>query len=152
MMTRLLNICSTLLRPGLKPACSVSSFSALALSPLRLTWNIILLGWLIRLMVRYSRHCSRFPFFGKDMITDCVHSFGHSFVSQIFWHIAVWTVVVASPPLLSSSEGMLSNPEDFPTFRLRTASSTVFFTTGRLSASCVVVWLLWSRLVSRWGS
>ena len=41
------------LRPGLKPACSsASSSSALALSLLETTQNIILLEWLNRLMVR----------------------------------------------------------------------------------------------------
>ena len=29
--------------------------------------------------------------------SDCVHSLGHFYVSQFFWHIAVRTVVVASP-------------------------------------------------------
>ena len=53
---------------------------------------------------------------------------------------------------LSSSEGMLSTPGDFPAFGLRTASSTSSFSTGRLSASCERVWLLWSRLVSGWSS
>ena len=53
MMTRLLKICSTVLRPGLKPAgSSAISSSALALSRLRITRSIILLGWLISLMVR----------------------------------------------------------------------------------------------------
>ena len=51
MMTRLLKIFSTVLRPGLKPAgSSASSFSALALSRLRMTRSMILLGWRIRLM------------------------------------------------------------------------------------------------------
>ena len=64
-------------------------------------------------------------FFGKGMTTDCVHSFGHSFASQILWHIDVRTVFVASRPFLSSSVAMLSTPGDFPAFRLRTASSTL---------------------------
>ena len=66
------------------------------------------------------------------MTSDCVHSFGHSFVSQIF-HIAVSTIVVVSPPL-SSSEGMFSTLRDLPTVRLFTASST---STGRFSTSFV---------------
>ena len=46
-------ISSTVLRPGLKPACSsVGSSFALVLSHLRITRSMIALGWLIRLMVR----------------------------------------------------------------------------------------------------
>ena len=48
--------------------------------------------------------------------------------------------------------GMLSIPKDFPAFRLHTASSATSLSTGRLSASCVWVWLLWSWLVSGWSS
>ena len=51
-MTQLLRICSTVLWPGLKPACSpASSSSALSLNRLKITRSTILLGWLIRLMV-----------------------------------------------------------------------------------------------------
>ena len=108
-MTWPLNICSTALRPGLKPACSsASSPSALTSSRSRITRSMILLGWLIRLIVRLFVHCSRLPFFGKGMTSDCVHSFGLSFVSQIFLHVAVRNFIVASPPFLSSTEGMFS--------------------------------------------
>ena len=92
-------ICSTVLRPGLKPAwSSASSSSALALSRLRITQSITLLGWLIRLMVRQFLHCLRWLFCGKGMRNDCVHSF----ISHIFWYITVSTVGVVSPPFLSS--------------------------------------------------
>ena len=50
-MTRLLKICSTVLRPGLTPVCSSAGrSSALALSQFRITHRMILLGWLIRLI------------------------------------------------------------------------------------------------------
>ena len=54
---------------------------------------------------------------------------------------------------LGSSEEMLPSPGDFYAFRLCTATSTSSFSIGRrsLSASCVGVWLLWSRLVSMDG-
>ena len=88
MMTRLLKVCSTVLRPGLKLACSsASSSSALSLSRLRTTRSMILLGWLIRLMVRQFWNWSRLPFFEKGMTSDYVHSFGHPFFSQILWQI-----------------------------------------------------------------
>ena len=126
MMTRLLKICSTVLRPDLKPACSsASSSSAVALSRLRTTQSMVLLGCLIRLMVRQFRHCLILLLCGKCRKSNCVHSFGHSCNSHTFWHIAVRTVVVASPPFLSSSEGMLSTPGDF--FCFQTAHSHFHF-------------------------
>ena len=79
-----------------------------------------------------------------------IHTFDHSFVSQVFWHSAVRTVIVGSPLFLSSSERRLSNPGDTSAFRLCTASATSSFSTGRLWASLVWVWLLWSKLVSYW--
>ena len=60
--------------------------------------------------------------------------FSHYFVSKIFWHNTVRTVVVASPPFISSSEGVLSTPRDFPAFILRTATSASFLKTDRLLA------------------
>ena len=41
------------------------------------------------------------------MTNDLVHSFDHSFVSKMFWHIDVMTVVVSSPPFLSPRCGEL---------------------------------------------
>ena len=46
------------------------------------------------------------------MKSDCVNSFGHAFVSKVFWHIGVRTVVVASPPSLATQE-ILSLLETF---------------------------------------
>ena len=72
MMTRLL-ICSTVLRPGLKPACSsASSSSAVALSRLRITWSMILLEWLVRLMKR----------------SHALYSFAHELVTGIEQSVA----------------------------------------------------------------
>ena len=59
----------------------------------------------------------------------------------------VMAVVVALPPFLSSSEGMLSTRGDLPAFRLCTASSNSSLSKGRLSSCCMGVWLLWTRLV-----
>ena len=50
------------------------------------------------------------PFLGKGMMSDCVHSCSHFFVSQIFWHIVI---VVAWLPFISSSDKVLSTPGDF---------------------------------------
>ena len=66
MMTRPSKICYTVFRPGLKPACSfASNSSTLALSRLKITRGMILLGWLIRLVVLEFWHCLGLPFFGK---------------------------------------------------------------------------------------
>ena len=53
---------------------------------------------------------------------------------------------------LSSSGGKLSTLGDFPACRLCTASLTSSVCTVRLLASCVGVWLLYSRLVSECSS
>ena len=46
-------ICSVVLCPARKPACSAAMmFSACGLSLLRMTFNMTLLGWLMRLIVR----------------------------------------------------------------------------------------------------
>ena len=121
MMTRLLNNCSTVLRPGVKPTFSCSS-SALALSRLSITRRMILLGWLIALLVWLFSHCLRLHFCEKGTANDCVYSFRHFLVSQI-WHITV-SPVVASRPFLSSSETMLSTLGDFIACRLCTTSTT----------------------------
>ena len=86
-MNRLLKICSTVLRPGLKPVCSsASSSSALALSRLRITRGVILLGCLLKLTVRQFWHRLMLPFFAKGSTSDFISFLGHSLVSQIFWH------------------------------------------------------------------
>ena len=54
-------------------------------------------------MVRKFWYRLTLHFFDKGKTRDCVHSFGHSLVSQIFWHIAARTVGVASPPFPTSS-------------------------------------------------
>ncbi|KAH3724126.1 hypothetical protein DPMN_049936 [Dreissena polymorpha] len=47
------------------------------------------------------------------MTSDCAHSFGHFFSSQIFWHSAVNAAVVGSPPCLISSVGTCPLPKVF---------------------------------------
>ena len=138
MRTLQLKICSTVLHPALKPACSDDSSSpALDFRWLRIMQSITLLGWLIRLIVLWFLHCLRFPFFGTGIISDCVHSFGHFFCSQIHWHRAVRALTTSLPPFFTSSEGMLSTSGDLPSFRLRTAASTFSFSIGRLSLPSV---------------
>ena len=68
--------------------------------------------------------------------------------SPTFSGVSLTWIVVASALFFRSSEGRLSAPGYFPAFRLRTASSISSLSTGRLSAFCAGIWLLWSRLVS----
>ena len=52
-MTLLPKICSVVLRPGVESTCSsAGNTSALVLGRLRITRGMILLGWLIKLLVR----------------------------------------------------------------------------------------------------
>ena len=81
------------------------------------------------------------------MRNDCVHSFGHSFVSQIFWRSAVRTVV-ASPPFLRSSEECCPLPETF--LRSNCAQPLQSFPSAQVGFQPLV--LLWSRLVCGWTS
>ena len=74
-------------------------------------FNMTLLGWLIL-------HRCKFPFFGRVITRDLVHSVGHSPVFK------VRTSVVASPPMLTNSAGMLVTPADFPICSALNAAST----------------------------
>ena len=56
-------------------------------------------------------------------MSDFVHSFGHVLVSQIVCHMIINASIIASPPCLISSAGMLSAPGDFCVFSIRIASS-----------------------------
>ena len=81
-----------------------------------------LLGWLIKLMVLQSWHCLTFPFFGKGITGNLLHSVGHFFCSRIFWHIAF---TVPSIPLLISSDGMSSDPGYLSVFPATSTSPSV---------------------------
>ena len=48
------------------------------------------------------------PFLCSGIISNREHSLGHFLFSHIFWQIVVSIVVIASPPYLNSSAGMLS--------------------------------------------
>ena len=102
---------------ALKPACSSAmTFSACGFSLFCTIFSMTLLGWLMRLIVRYFWYCCRLPFLGSVMAKDWVHGVAHSPVCQILLHIAVRAVITSSPPAWTSSAGMLSTPADFPFF------------------------------------
>ena len=84
-----------------------------------------LLGWLVKLMMLQSWHCPRLPFFGRGITSDLVHSVGHFFCSQIFWHRAVSAFTVPSTPLHISSEGMSSIPGYLSVFIAASTSPSV---------------------------
>ena len=72
------------------------------------------------------------------MTKDWVHGVGHSPVCQILLQIVVRVVITSSPPVWTSSCGMLSTQADFPFFNDCIAAST----------SLRRVW--WSSSVSVW--
>ena len=82
-----MKICSVVLLPALKPACSSAViFSACG-------FNL-----------------------GGVMTKDWVRGVGHSPVCKILLQIVVRVVITSSPPAWTSSAGMLSTPADFPLF------------------------------------
>ena len=120
-----LKICSVVLHPGRKPACSSSMiFSASGFRRFGMIFSLTLLGWLIRLMVRKFWNSCKLPFFGRVMTRDWVHGVGHSPVRQILLQIISRALTMASPLCLSSYVGILSSPADFPFFSDFTAAST----------------------------
>ena len=59
-------ICSMVLLPALKPACSSAMFfSACGFNLFSLIFSMTLLGWLMRLIVRYFWHCCRLPLWNR---------------------------------------------------------------------------------------
>ena len=73
------------------------------------------------------------------MTNDWVHGVGHSPVCKILLQIFVRVVITSSPPVWTSSAGMLSIPADFPFFSDCTAASTSLRRMG------------WSSFASVWG-
>ena len=135
-----LKICSVVLLPALKPACSSAMiFSACGFNLFSMIFSMTLLGCLMRLIVRYFWHCCRLPLSGSVMTKDWVHGVGHSPVCQILLQLVVRAVITSSPPARTSSAGMLSTPADFPFFNDCTAASTSLRRMG------------WSSSVSVWG-
>ena len=120
-----LKICSVVLRPGLKPACSSPVIvSAWGFNLFSKIFNITFLAWLIRLIVRWFWHCCRLPFFGRVITSDWVQQGGHSPVCQILLQMLRSASVMVSPPAWSSSVGVLSTPQLFPDLSDFTAAST----------------------------
>ena len=140
---RRLKICSVVLLPAVKPACSsVMILSACDFNLFSMIFSMTLLGCLMRLIVRYFWHCCRLPLLGSVMTKDWVHGVGHSPVCQILLQIVVRAVITSSPPAWTSSAGMSSTPADFPFFNDCTAASTSLRRMGR--SSSVSVWVQFS--------
>ena len=133
-------MCSVVLLPALKPACSsVMISSAYGFNLFSMIFSMTLLGGLIRLTVWKFWHCCRLPFLGSVMTKDWVHGVGHSPVCQILLQIVVRAMITSSPPAWTISAGMLLTPADFPFFNDCTAASTFLRRMG------------WSSSVSVWG-
>ena len=118
-----LKICSVVLSPALKPACSSVMISAYGFNLFIMIFSMTLLGWLMRLIVRQFWRCYRLPCLGIVMTEDLVHGVGHSPVRQIWSQIVVRVAITPSQPAWTSSAGM-STPADFPSFSDCTAAST----------------------------
>ena len=73
-----------------------------------------LLGWLIRLMVLLFCYKCKFPSFGRVITRDLVNSVGHSPAFKILLQTEGRTSIMASPPVLTNSAGMLSTTAGFP--------------------------------------
>ena len=125
--------------PAQTPASSTMIFSTCGFNLFRMIFGMILLGWLMRLIVRQFWHCYRLPLLGSVMTKNWVHGVGQSPVCQILLHIVVRAVITSSPPAWTSSAGMLSTPADFPFFSDCIAASTSLRRMG------------WSSFVSVWG-
>ena len=140
---RRLKICSVVLLPALKPACSSAMIvSACGFNLFSIIFSITLLGWLMRLIVRQFWHCCRLPFLGSVMIKNWVHGVSHSPVCQILLQIVVRAVITSSSPTWTSSAEMLSTPADFPFFSDCTATSTSLRRMGW--SSSMSVWVQFS--------
>lgn len=118
-----LKICSVVLHPALKLACSSAKMvSACSLSLFSKIFSMTFLGWYIRLIVREFWHWCGLPFLGRVMTSNCVHSVGHSPVCQIL--LADWI----------SSAGILFIPADFLSF---SDSTVVSMSSWRIGWSSV---------------
>ena len=119
-----MKICSVVLLPALKPACSSAMiFSACGFNLFSMVFSMTLLVWMMR---------------GNVMTEDWVHGVGHLPVCQIVFQIIMRAVITSSPPAWTSSAGMLSTPADFLFFSDCTAASTSLRRMG------------WSPSVSAW--
>ena len=93
-----LKICSVVLLPALEPACSSAMvFSACHFNLFSMIFSMTLLGWLMRLFVRYFWHCCRLPCLGSVVTKDWVHRACHSPVCQMLLQIVVRAVITFSP-------------------------------------------------------
>ena len=64
------------------------------------------------------------PFLAIGIINDFVHCFGHDLDTHAFWQIAVSILIIAVPPCLINSLGMLFIPGDLPSFNVLIALTT----------------------------
>ncbi|KAH3754818.1 hypothetical protein DPMN_189500 [Dreissena polymorpha] len=98
MLALQLKICSTVIRPALNSACSsASDYSALLFNRLRMMRSMTT-GMTDEANGAVVLAQLEIALFGGGMNSDWVHSLGHLFSSQIFWHSAVIAAVVDSPP------------------------------------------------------
>ena len=114
-------LCGT---PSCSEACLFFGDDLLRLrfSLFAMIFSMILLGWLMRLIVRQFWHCCRLPFLGSVMTKDWIQGAGHFPVCQILSQIVVKAVITSYPPAWTRPAGMLSTPTHFPFFSECTAA------------------------------
>ena len=133
---RRLQICSLVLLPALKPACSSAMILWLQSVQYDLQHDF---AWMTD--EAYSSvvlALLQVAFLGNVMTKDWVHGVGHSPVRQILLQVVVRAGITSSPPAWASSAGMLSTPADFPFFNDCTSASTSLRRMGW--SSSVYVW------------
>ena len=75
-----LKICSVVLLPARKPACSSAMIiSACGFNLSSMIFSMTLLWWLMRPIVRWFWHCCKLPFLGCVMTKDCMDPRGWPF-------------------------------------------------------------------------
>ena len=110
LLVRRLKICSVVLFPALKPACSLAMiFSACGFYLFSMIFSMT--AW-----VADETDHSVVSTLMQVMTRDWAHGIGHSPVCQIMLQIVVRVVIMSSPPAWTSSARMLSTPTYFPFF------------------------------------
>ena len=120
---RSMNICSTVLRPLLNPACSslnllFTPFLILSIITLPNT----LLGIDVNVIPLQLSHSFRSPFLGNLTLSPCFHVFGTSSLSQIVSNRSASQLTVVSMSTFNNSPVILSFSPDFQFFNLLIAA------------------------------
>ena len=138
-MLRKIKICSTVLLPLLKPACSFLNLLSTPSQILSIiTLPNTLLGTDVKVIPLQLPHSVRSPFFGILTISTCFHDFGTSSLSQIVLNKSSSHFSDTSMSAFNNSTVMLSLPPDLPFY--------IFLIAVLISA--FVIWLVLISLIT----